>query len=111
MKRQTITAATLACHFLLVVALPAQAGDTAPKTLPNPFFVLSNGVQCEKYSTPEAQAAVLKELGYAGIGPSGTAGIPEMLAALDEHDLKMFGLYVGANLDPDKPPYDPSCPR
>ncbi len=111
MKRQTITAATLACLVLLAVGLPVRAGEPAPKTLPNPFFVLSNGVQCEKYPTPEAQARVLKELGYAGIGPSGTAGVPEMLAALDEHDLKMFGLYVGANLDPDKPPYDPKLPE
>jgi len=110
MKRQAITAATLACLVLLGV-LPAPAGEPVPKTLPNPFFVLSNGVQCEKYPTPEAQPRVLKELGYAGIGPSGTAGVPEMLAALDQHDLKMFGLYVGANLDSDKPPYDPKLPE
>lgn len=115
MKTRTKTAAAVfscfACLVLLAVVPPARAGEPAAKTLPNPFFVLSNGVQCEKYATPEAQAGVLKELGYAGIGPSGTGGVPEMLAALDEQDLKLFALYIGANLDPDKPAYDPKLPE
>jgi sugar phosphate isomerase/epimerase len=111
MRRHTYTTVALACLLLLALALAAQAGEPATKALPNPFFVLSNGVQCEKYPTPEAQAEVLKELGYAGIGPSGTAGVPEMLAALDARGLKMFALYVPANLDPDKPPYDPKLPE
>jgi sugar phosphate isomerase/epimerase len=113
MKNRPKAAVAFTCFAWLVlfVVVPSRAGEPAPKTLPTPFFVLSNGVQCEKYPTPEAQARVLKELGYAGIGPSGTAGVPEMLAALDEHGLEMFGLYVGANLDPNKPPYDPKLPE
>jgi sugar phosphate isomerase/epimerase len=73
----------------------------------NPFFVLSNGVADEKHATPESQAALLAELGYDGIGPSGTQGVPAMLAALDRHGLAMHALYVGANLDPDQPRYEP----
>lgn len=76
-----------------------------------PFFVLSNGVEDAKHATPEAQAATLKELGYDGIGPSGTKGIPEMLRALDAQGLKMYALYVGANLDPDQPKYEPGLPE
>ena len=47
---------------------------------------------------------MLKELGYAGIGYTGTQRIPEMLAALDAQGLKMFSTYVEACVDPGKPP-------
>ena len=58
--------------------------------------------------TPEAQAKMLAELGYAGIGYSGTAGLPEMLQALDKHKLKMFSTYVGVILGPDGPTLPPN---
>ena len=113
MKRSIVTLAAVA--FAGVVSLcsvTARAEDAAKaKVLPNPFFVLSNGIQDAKHATPESQAKVLKELGYDGIGPSGTAGVPQRLAALDEHGLKQYALYVGANLDPDKPKYDPKLPE
>jgi sugar phosphate isomerase/epimerase len=89
----------------------AAADHAEDNGLPNPFFVLSNGVQCPKYPTPEAQARVLAELGYAGIAPSGVKGVPEMLEALDKQGLELFALYVGANLDPNKPKYDPGLPE
>jgi sugar phosphate isomerase/epimerase len=101
----------LVAIVLFAVASSATAGEPAKKELANPFFALGNCVQCDKYPTPDVQARALQELGYAGIGPSGTKGIPEMLEALDNHGLKMFALYVGANLDPDKPKYDPKLPE
>ncbi len=97
--------------LLLAGSQAAPAEQARAEGLPNPFFVLSNCVQCEKYASPEAQAKVLKELGYAGIGPSGVDGIPQMLDALDKQGLKMYALYVGAHLDPDKPKYDPKLPE
>ena len=105
------TASSLVCFSFIVLMPPARAEEAPPAGLTNPFFVLSNCVQCDKYPNPQAQAKVLKELGYAGIGPSGTSGIAEMLEALDEHGLKMYALYVGANLDADKPNYDPNLPE
>jgi len=99
------------CLTVLVAAVPARAEEASDRGWANPFFALVNCAQCEKYATPGDQARVLKELGYAGVGPSGESGIPEMLQALDEHGLKMFALYVGANLDPDKPKYDPKLPE
>lgn len=75
--------------------------------LSNPFYPLHNGVEDDKHPTPESRAQMLKELGYAGMSASGVEGIPELLAALDRHSLKLFTIYVGANLDPDKPKYDP----
>ena len=72
---------------------------------PLEFFAFDNGTGRGTVS-PEDQAAMLKELGYAGIGYTGAGGIPEMLAALDKHDLKMHSIYVGASLGPDGPAFD-----
>jgi sugar phosphate isomerase/epimerase len=94
------------------LAAPAHAGQPGQRgTLASPFFALANGVADAKHPTPASQAAMLSELGYDGIAPSGTKGIPEMLDALDKHGQKMFALYVGANLDPDQPKYDPGLPK
>ena len=115
MTRRTVALCTPVLSFaflsVLVVTQSARAGEAPDTGSTAPFFALINCTQCEKYATPQAQAGVLKELGYAGVGPSGTAGIPEMLEALDEHGLKMVALYVGANLDADKPKYDPKLPE
>jgi len=75
--------------------------------LDNPLYAMDNGVKDEHHATPEAQAQMLKDLGYAGMSGSGVDGIPETLTALDRHHLKLFTLYVGATIDTDKPPYDP----
>ena len=85
---------------------PPSLAISAEKGLANPFFVLSNGVADDAHPTPESQAKMLAELGCDGIGPSGSAGVAEMLAALDKHDLEMHALYIGVNLDSDKPPYE-----
>jgi len=115
MKSQTRVAGTvvgvIVCSLVLTDLPRLRADDAPAKGLANPFFVLSNCVQCENYPTPEAQAQVLDELGYAGIAPSGTGGVDQMLAALDKHGLKLYALYVGANLDPDQPKYDPKLPE
>jgi len=74
----------------------------------NPFFVLDNGVQDDKHQTACAQVEMLDELGYAGIsvglgrGPS----LPDMLAELDRHNLQLFTVYTGINIDPGEEPYD-----
>lgn len=73
--------------------------------LTNPFFAFDNCVGRDNL-TPEAQAQMLKELGYAGLGYTGAESIPEMLEALDKHGLKMFSIYVGAKIGPDGPTFD-----
>lgn len=83
----------------------SQAGEA--KRSPNPFYALHNGIKDDKHPTFEAQAKMLKELGYDGTSHSGVENIPELLAALDRHGLKLFTLYVGAWLDGDEPKYDP----
>ena len=88
---------------------PLSAGEEAggKPRLTNAFFAFNNCTGRDNL-TPEAQAKMLAELGYAGIGYSGTAGIPEMLAALDKHNLKMFSTYVGVVLGPDGPTLPPN---
>ncbi|MBN2476920.1 MAG: sugar phosphate isomerase/epimerase [Pirellulales bacterium] len=90
-------------------ALPASEAAAAPRT-PPAFFAFDNGTG-RGTLPPEAQAKMLKELGYAGIGYTGATGIPEMLAALDRHGLKMFSTYVGATLGPEGSSFDPNLPE
>lgn len=75
------------------------------------FFAFDNGVGRDAGMKPEEQAALLAELGYQGIGYTGVKNIPEMLAALDAHGLKMFSTYVQVNLGSDGVPYDPDLAK
>ncbi len=78
-----------------------------------PFFAFDNGTGRGSVSL-EDQAKLLAELGYAGIGYTGCDQIPEMLQALDKYNLRMFSIYVGAQLgdkvDEKGPSYDPGLP-
>jgi sugar phosphate isomerase/epimerase len=75
-----------------------------------PLFAFDNGVGRGKWS-PDQQARVLAELGYGGIAYSGTQNIPQMLAALDRHDLRMVSTYVGVRLGGQQPSYDAGLPE
>ena len=83
------------------------AGQSAKTQLTNPFFAFDNGTGRGRLA-PQEQAKMLKQLGYAGMGYTGAQGIPEMLRALDEHELKVFSIYVGAQIGPNGPTYDPN---
>jgi len=108
-KGKTISVILLSVVVLCLFSDTLLAADdvSGEKRLMNPFFVLDNGTKDAKHNTPKSQAEMLKELGYAGIGYSGVKGIAEMLKALDENGLKMFTIYVGVWLDPDKQKYEP----
>jgi len=97
----TVFAPLLACTLARAETPSGQRGLT------NPFYALNNGVKDAKHPAPESQARMLKELGYDGMSHSGVEGVPDLLAALDRHGLKLFTLYVGAWLDGDQPKYDP----
>ena len=71
-----------------------------------PFFAFDNGTGRGELP-PEAQAKLLKELGYDGIGYTGTEDIPAMLKALDDQGLAMFSTYVEGKVGPDGPKLDP----
>lgn len=78
-----------------------------PAGLPNPFFAMDTATKDANHQTYESQAKMIKDLGYAGWGPSAKENVPEMLKALDAQGLKMFAAYVMSNVDPDQPKYDP----
>jgi len=78
---------TLAMHCLLVVGVAA-AGTQESR----PFFAFDNGVG-------------------RGVLSIEVRDIPEALAALDEFGLRMFSTYVGVQLGPDQPAYDPLLPE
>lgn len=84
-----------------------QPAQTQPAGLPNPFFALDTATKDANHQSYDSQVRMLKELGYAGWGPSAKENVPKMLKALDAYGLKMFAIYVVTNVDPDQPRYDP----
>jgi sugar phosphate isomerase/epimerase len=64
----------------------------------------------DRHQTAAAQAQMLKELGYPGIGIgyAGVDALAETLKELDQRGLQLFAVYTGINIDPSAPPYDPS---
>jgi len=108
----------ISIFFLLAGCLVLSLGaGTAKEGFTNEFFAMDTGTIDANHVTAKAQVEMLKELGYAGIAywegnpKRGNYGLAEMLRELDRHGLKMFPLYFGINLDPDKPKYEPSLPE
>lgn len=73
------------------------------------FYPFDNGTDKEHLSL-EAQARLLKELGYPGIGYADPAHVPEMLKALDAEGLKMISLYTGVSVAANQRAYGPELP-
>lgn len=71
------------------------------QSLPNPFFAMDTGTRDATHKTPAEQVAMIKELGYAGIGPiyHGVDDLKQWFDALDKAGLKMFAIYVPLRLD------------
>jgi sugar phosphate isomerase/epimerase len=103
----SIVVLVLAHVSLSQTAQTRPAGRSRPAGLPNPFFALDTATKDANHQNYESQAKMLKELGYAGWGPSAKENVPEMLKALDDQGLKMLAVYVMSNVDPDQPKYDP----
>ena len=66
---------------------------------------MDTGTRDATHHTAAEQVALVKETGFAGIGPSYTTpqALREMLAALDQEHLQMFALYLHLNLDAVEP--------
>jgi sugar phosphate isomerase/epimerase len=88
------------------VALTSSAADSSPQTLtlPNPFFAMDTGTRDAAHATIESQVKLIKDLGFAGFGPSwsNASEVCEMLACLDRYGLKMYAIYIGINIDAGK---------
>ena len=74
---------------------------------PNPFFAMDTATKDATHQTAKEQVAMVKELGYAGIGCTAGKGLAEMQQELDKNGLRLFTVYLGVNIDPDQPQYGP----
>jgi sugar phosphate isomerase/epimerase len=72
-----------------------------------PFFAMDTGTKDAKHKTAKQQVEMVKELGYDGIGCTAGPGLAEMLKELDKNGLRLFAVYLGANIDADQPKYGP----
>jgi len=98
----------LGLTLLLGAALltPALAGEPAgAKT--NAFFAFCIDTHDAKKRNLEQQAALLKELGYDGVGHLWLDNIPERLKTLDAAGLKLFQITMNVDLTPGKQAYSP----
>ena len=78
------------CPAALLAAEPAKK-----LKLDNAFFAFDNG--CGGLSLQE-RAKLFKELGYDGVGYTGARNLPAALEAFDAHGLKIYSIYVGADV-------------
>ena len=94
--------------LLLGAALLAPAAAAEPAgSKTNAFFAFCIDTHDAKKRTLEQQAALLKELGYDGVGHLWLDKIPERLKTLDAVGLKMFQITMMVDITPGKQAYDP----
>ncbi|HYH57107.1 MAG TPA: TIM barrel protein [Anseongella sp.] len=91
--------------------LKTSPGNVGKRPLPRslkeyPLFVFNNGVQDEKYDTPQKQVQLLRSLGYQGMEKKGIEGLAETLEALDKYRLELYTMYLNVDLDNREQPYD-----
>ena len=89
-----------------VLLTPAVAGEPA-RAKTNAFFAFCIDTHDAKKRNPEQQAALLKELGYDGVGHLWLNDIPERLKTLDAASLKLFQITMSVDITPGKQAYDP----
>jgi sugar phosphate isomerase/epimerase len=90
------------CGLGLLLAAACRLGAAgAPPALTNPFFAMDTGTRDATHRTPAEQVALVKELGFAGVGPiyHGADDLQQWYAALDQQGLKLFALYLNLNMD------------
>jgi len=94
--------------WLFPVVAHAQAREgSSGASMRNAFFAMDTGTKDANHVTAKAQADMLKELGYAGIGYSGFDGVSEMRKELNARGLRMFTVYLSAEVNVGGYTYDP----
>jgi sugar phosphate isomerase/epimerase len=88
-----------------VLLTPAVAGEPA-RAKTNAFFAFCIDTHDAKKRNLEQQAALLKELGYDGVGHLWLNDIPERLKTLDAAGLKLFQITMTVDITPGKQAYD-----
>lgn len=86
---------------MLAVCVVALSGRAVGQTMTNAFFAMDTGTHDATHTTPAEQVALIKEVGFAGVGPTyrGKNDLQQWFAALDKAGLKMQALYLSLALD------------
>lgn len=104
MSRRRIFVVGLVGIALACFAVQAEENPKNEEQL-NPFFAMDTATKDAEHQSAESQAAMVKELGYAGMACD-VGATPEMLKAVEANGLKLFAVYAGASIDPNQPRYD-----
>ena len=101
MRIQKSVSSTKRALVGVILALAFGSVEACAAELPNPFFAMDTGTQDATHKTPAEQVALVKEIGFAGVGPTyhNAAELQQWLVALDQNRLKMFALYLPLQLD------------
>ena len=75
------------------------------------FFAMDTGTRDGQVRSYEQQAALVKELGFTGIGYTGAGRVPEMLAAVDRHEIKFHPVYNGIEVRNNGVTHDPNLEK
>jgi len=102
---KNILGLTLLVSAALLTPPAAAAERSSART--NAFFAFCIDTHDAKKRNLEQQAALLKELGYDGVGHLWLDNIPERLKTLDAAGLKLFQITMTVDIAPGKQAYDP----
>ncbi|HOZ49830.1 MAG TPA: TIM barrel protein [Candidatus Hydrogenedentes bacterium] len=102
-------ASVLAAAVIFAATLvSAESPETVQPVGPRwPFFAFCMDTHDSQHRTIEQQAALLKELGYAGAGHLWLDNLDERLRTLDAAGLELFQVYLRVNIAGKDAPYDP----
>jgi sugar phosphate isomerase/epimerase len=109
MKTRRVTIGLLATACLLAAASAARPADPSPAAgeKPYPFFPFCIDWHDAKHRSLAEQAAMLKELGYDGVGHLFLDKVDERLRTLDAAGLRLYQITMSLEMAPGKRPYDP----
>jgi sugar phosphate isomerase/epimerase len=105
LKNTGTVGAFLACSPLGLVQAFGQDESSTPLR-DYPFFPFCIDWHDSKKRTFKEQAAMLKELGYEGVGHIWLDKVDERIKSLDEAGLKLFQITMQVDLTSGKPAYD-----
>ncbi len=88
--------------LLCILSIPSSAETVSAF----PFFAYCIDTHDSAKRTLQEQAALLKELGYDGVGHSWLDNVKERLDTLDAEGLKLFQITIRVTIAADQTPYD-----
>ena len=89
------------------ISSAAEPGHACPAERAHAFFAFCMDTHDSQKRGLHEQAALLKELGYDGVGHLWLDKVEERLETLDAFGLRLFQIYLRVNLAADKQAYDP----